>query len=665
MSGSAKKLLHAAAGSASGDPVYVEDVFSTHLYTGNSSTRSIDNNIDLSGEGGLVWIKDRSAAEEHVLIDSERGASKGIRSNSNAAEHTDTSSLTSFDNDGFSLGTGYSYFSTNYTGRDYASWTFRKQEGFFDIVTYTGDGSTNKTINHNLNCKPGMMIIKMLTESGYAWRVWHKSVASSNGANYSLSLNNTTAAANGSSSAGGYWNHTAPTSTQFTVGDYGQTNNNGSSFVAYLFADGDESDAQIFGEDGDEAIIKCGSYQSDGNGNEVFVDLGFEPQWVMIKSSTDTQSWIIQDNMRGMAHSTSTNNYLLANSSGAENSEGTAGMVRAESNGMTIGVAGIINYFNSVQTYTYVAIRRGPMKEPSAGTDVLDLSTGDNNAGNNAGFPVDFILRKRTDLDGDNEVYTRLTGEKYLDTNKTTAASSATVGFDHMTTFNGSGWGTGFDFYNWRRYPKVFDVVVYKAQTGGGLVSGDGTKSVVRHNLGAVPEIIIGKDIDDVGANWAVVWLSEGNGGSKRLNDISESYGSTTVLNSTDPTATQVTVSGSLNGYGQNNLLLLFASLDGICKCGTYEGTGNAINVDCGFAARFVLITGVESGLTANYPFYVYDTGRGIVSGNDPYFDLSSSDVEVTNTDYIDPHSSGFTITSSAPASLNTNNYTYGFLAFA
>ena len=54
---------------AADDKIYIDDVFSTYLYTGNASSRSIVNGIDLSGEGGMVWIKDRSSAYNHVIQD--------------------------------------------------------------------------------------------------------------------------------------------------------------------------------------------------------------------------------------------------------------------------------------------------------------------------------------------------------------------------------------------------------------------------------------------------------------------------------------------------------------------------------------------------------------------------------------------------------------------
>ena len=103
--------------------------------------------------------------------------------------------------------------------------------------------------------------------------------------------------------------------------------------------------------------------------------------------------------------------------------------------------------------------------------------------------------------------------------------------------------------------------------------------------------------------------------------------------------------------------------MPGISKVGTYSGTGNAINVDCGFTngARFVMIK--RSNGTGDW--YVWDSVRGIVSGNDPYFIVNGTAGQVTGTDYIDPLSAGFTVTSSAPAALNTSGGTYMFLAIA
>jgi hypothetical protein len=97
------KALTAAAGNA-GESLYVEDVFSTYLYTGNGSTQSITNDIDLDGEGGMVWVKDRDGTGSHVLMDTERGIGKQVYSNLTNAENNNSDGPTSFNSDGFSFG---------------------------------------------------------------------------------------------------------------------------------------------------------------------------------------------------------------------------------------------------------------------------------------------------------------------------------------------------------------------------------------------------------------------------------------------------------------------------------------------------------------------------------------------------------------------------------
>ena len=118
------------------------------------------------------------------------------------------------------------------------------------------------------------------------------------------------------------------------------------------------------------------------------------------------------------------------------------------------------------------------------------------------------------------------------------------------------------------------------------------------------------------------------------------------------------------NGNTYNYIAYLFASLDGISKVGSYSGTGNNLSVNCGFAAgaRFVLIKRTDS----SGDWWLFDTTRGIVSsGNDPALRLNLTNAEVTSTDYLEPNSNGFTVTSTAGAGLNANGGTYLYLAIA
>ena len=156
--------LMSAAGGAAEDPIYVDDVFSCDLWKGNTTTQTITNSIDLSGEGGLVWIKERTGADSHYLFDTERGAGFAINTNTTSAQASDTQvssqkDLYQFNSTGYSIGQNYNSY-VNYNNVDYVGWTFRKCPGFFDVVTYTGNGTAGRTIAHNLGSTPGMVVVK-------------------------------------------------------------------------------------------------------------------------------------------------------------------------------------------------------------------------------------------------------------------------------------------------------------------------------------------------------------------------------------------------------------------------------------------------------------------------------------------------------------------------
>ena len=131
------------------------------------------------------------------------------------------------------------------------------------------------------------------------------------------------------------------------------------------------------------------------------------------------------------------------------------------------------------------------------------------------------------------------------------------------------------------------------------------------------------------------------------------------------PTSTQVYIgtNDAVNKSAATYVAYLFASCPGVSKVGSYTGTGTTKQIDCGFTggARFVLIKRTDS--TGDW--YVYDSARGIVSGDDPYLLINSTAAEVTNTDYVDTYSAGFELSSTAPAGLNANGGTYIFLAIA
>ena len=136
----ASKIVAAAASGAGSKLLDVNDVFSTFLYDGNGSARSINNGVDLAGKGGLVWFKQYNTSRDHGLFDTERGTGKYLVTNDTAGEATTSTMLSAFNSDGFSLAGGGGIVN-NGTG-NYVSYSFRRAEKFFDVVKITGDGTS-------------------------------------------------------------------------------------------------------------------------------------------------------------------------------------------------------------------------------------------------------------------------------------------------------------------------------------------------------------------------------------------------------------------------------------------------------------------------------------------------------------------------------------------
>jgi len=202
----------------------------------------------------------------------------------------------------------------------------------FSIVKYEGTGS-NTTIGHSLSAAPEMMIIKNLDQTDN-WVVYHSAV----GTGQFLSLNSTDAAS-GSGDIFGTPNDTgvAPTSTVFTVGSNHKSGANGENYIAYCFH-------SVSG------YSKFGSYTgTSSSGNSV--NVGFAPDWVLIKGASSGSAWILHDTVRsdGTAH-------LRPNTSGAEDT-GSNEQINFTSTGFSIRNSGATQINTSGDTYIYMAFK--------------------------------------------------------------------------------------------------------------------------------------------------------------------------------------------------------------------------------------------------------------------------------------------------------------------
>jgi len=625
----------ALAASVSAPPaVYIEDVFSTFLYTGTGATQTITNGIDLSGKGGLTWIKGRSGATGHRFTDTARSATKSLASDSTAAEATESTGLTSFSSTGFAIGADADY---NTSAATYCSWTFREQPKFFDVVTYTGTGA-NRTIAHNLGSVPGSIIVKR-TDTTADWAVYHRSLANTQ----YLVLNSTAATATGAT----WWNSTTPTSSVFSVGTDASVNASGGTYVAYVFA----HDAGGFGTAGTDNVVSCGGFTANGSGAAT-VSLGYEPQWILTKRTNSATSWQIYDNMRGFTADNVAQQALRPDLSSAE-----SGAFPYATNATGFSLTGV----NASDTFIYIAIRRGPMKIPTVGTGVYFGSLANPSVSISTGFVPDMAIAKTRDTTGPMYTGTRLQGNAI---NLRTSIDSAEGGFGWSwdapsKTFLQSSIASPVVLWAFARAKQFFDVVCY---------TGTGSNRTISHDLSVIPELIIVKQRNAV-RDWAV-YANNDNTDYLSFNLNSATIDLNTYWNDTSPTSSVFSVGTNVavNGSGSTYIAYLFATLAGVSKVGSYTGNGTNQTITCGFTggARFVMI----KRISATGDWYIWDTARGIISGNDPHLSANmnasfQNDAEVTSDDSVDPDSSGFIVNQLSATNVNVSSASYIFLAIA
>lgn len=623
-------------------PLYVENVFSAYNYTGNAANRSIVNGQDLATKGGMTMIKQRtSGVGPAAVYDTARGARKALTPTSTAAELTATAGqeLTAFNSDGFSLGSADSNYFTNQSGNLYGSWSFCENAKFFTKTTKSHTNGGASTVDLSSLGAVGMVIVKR-TDSAGEWYVWHRSLTAGNNLRFH------TTAAQSSTNA-----HLSVSGTTLTIASGMATG----TYIVYAWAHDTATDG----------IIQCGSYTGNGSASGPSVTLGWEPQFLLLKTITSgtTGDWYLFDTARGLGLSSDA--ALLPNiSSGESSSE----YISPTATGFTVKTTDP-NINNNAFVVAYIAIRKGLMRPPTDATKVFAINalTGNGAARSiTAGSitqGVDLMFSKGRGNTREGRFYDRLRGPlKELITSSTAVEASIT---NTVTAFNmdGVSLGSGLDVnensstfieYFLKEARGYFDKVAY---------TGTGSAHTEAHNLGVVPELMIVKRLSGGTGNWAVYYGDPTD--YILLNSTAATVDDDTYWNDTAPTASvfSLKTNTDVNASSSNYTAYLFVTLAGVSKIGTYTGTGTTKQVDCGFAAgaRFVLIKRVDS--TGDW--YFWDTTRGIVSGNDPYLLMNSTAAEATATDYIDPYSAGFELSSTAPAALNALGGTFLFLAIA
>ena len=304
------------------------EAFNIHLPSTSVSNQALNiiNGVDFVNNQGLIWLKSRNNSKSHVLIDTERGANYALFSNI-TNNNSYLTSNSSFNNNGFTWGSENNFHPT---GDDYVAWSFLESQGFFDIVTWNAADLTagDYMINHNLGTTPGMIICKNIDNGDAPWYVYHKDATSSSSSDPNahflyLNENSEVTYSSGMSDPNSDFGGWAVTDTQFRASGSMGLDNGSDNFIAYVFADNPSNQ------------IKCGSFSTWG----VSVDLGFRPQWIMIKpldnSGEYTGDWRIFDTTRGIVDGDG-DIFLSANESREESPGAFTQVINVNDDGFTV-----------------------------------------------------------------------------------------------------------------------------------------------------------------------------------------------------------------------------------------------------------------------------------------------------------------------------------------
>ena len=731
------KLVPGAAGFIPNQ--YVNDVFSIDTWFGNGSgastpaNKKITNGINMAGKGGMVLNFQRGNVQQGSYYkgfsDTDIGVGKRFwpLSNTNALG-TQADAMQSFDSDGWTMGQNM-YMNegngNNTNSSQNGAYTFRKCPGFFDMVTFTtGDGSNkqaNRRISHSLKCKVGFMILKNQdsTQDYYVFNCKQQG----GGANDYAKLNQT----DNWTGSSDFW---GPQGSD-TTNDFGLNENAvwwiaNCTYSVYLWADGDDPNAAIFGENSDASIVK---QVHGGGGSNAFTDIGWEPQMLLIKNEGSDWCWF--DSLRGTAFQSSGDSfapyYGACTFSNSDSSQESAGY------GIGFNDKG---WYNSTfgGNCTCLAIRRPDADcgrwaktpaeclhihkgaEPS--TENFNLNTIVDGSNNPTGFGIHDMEISARRYGGTTNWYNTnrmMSGSSNPDGGMSTANNSAGFSRYYLSTTNSAylsqqeaslrnirtdlnseqltstppirgayippdGWGNNSAgagqnavFYMFKRQPGFFDMIKYVGYNN----------RPTTHKLGVIPDLVIVKSLTNNSSssygNYWGVWskaAADANIGASSptlnyhawFNHVNSVQAQGFNLWSTVPTATTLDIAtGHPNDSNVTTMMYLFANREGISKFGIYTGlgSGNVVTVnDVGFSPRLLMIKNLTTSGGQDY-WFVYDTKRGFTSSNNPYLILNEQNSEVTGTDYVDPLSNGFQLTNTAIDNFNRNGDKFLYLAFA
>ena len=595
-----------------GPTKYIEECFDCQVYRGNATARSFypsyGNGVAFF-EGGqaLMWQQKRdSGGYGSCILNTTAGSGYRWDSHTNNGRVTDANALISNPTSGSYWQMGNSN-EVNKSSSDYVSWMFSKKEGFFDMLSYTGNGGGARTISHSLNATVGAVLWLRSNNSG-VW--WHRGTGSGIGMDMSST-----------DGSGTNWISSAST-TSVTV--HSDLNQSGVTYYMHLFA----HDDQTFGKGADESVIYCGTIDESTYGSNAKYTIGWQPRWILVKvydspdSSGSNQvgkgNWVVMDTERGLG-AMQNNDFCLEWNTNDQETKSNNFITPVHDGFYTEGIS-----YNANKRAIFIAIRDRGMKHPEDkdSGNRRHAAFGENYTGNGSSDREYFIggnstlgvSNMRTEMTWIHKrvsgsyawqrLYLRKSGTYYenvIGNNSGCAGWRSTTPNAKLDKDSGQIWlssdsdvnsnGNGYNMVNFQNQGGVLQFLNYK---------GSGSNQTITHGLGAVPKFILwiyADNNNDYGRYYHAdfgndkVWESYATG-----NNSSYYSGSgIDYMNSTTPTKTEFTVKTGTdaNTNGRWHMAMVVAEKSGYSYVGSHTADGTDKSFDIGFVPSLVFIQSI------------------------------------------------------------------------
>ena len=656
-------------------PIVPSEHFSKVLYDGTSATQSITG---VGFKPDLVWIKRTDGTENNYWQDSSRGSTYQMYTNLNSAQFNETTAITSFDSDGFTMG---SYNGINNSGESYVAWCWKVNGGTqttntdgditsdvqvnskagFSIVQFQTNGNSANRVGHGLSQKPDVVLYKQSSQAANWW--WYFTLY--DGSFDYVQFNSDGAIQNSSG--------TAPNSTTI----FAESGSSGQNMMAYCFHSVD-------------GYSKFGTYQGNGTQDGPLVETGFEPAFLMVKRLNQTANWRVVDNTRSPFNHRQ--KILFPNLTNAE-LDSTDDAVDFLTTGFKISNDDS-SWNANADKFLYFAFASDPTAAPTLADSFNTTAYTGNGTSNrqitSLGFNPSWVWIKNRTVARDHMAFdnTRLLGSELvpgfypnLDAAEfnTTAndfnsfdANGFTVGSDPYTNENGQ----EMVAWSWKAnsIPSINNngtiqsIVSANANAGFSIVTwttNGSASQTVGHGLSSTPEVIFFKK-----RNAAQDWFVE-------TNQIDGTYDYLTLNNTAaaqdggaawSTRATSTTITAFTSSNSQQYVAYCFHEVSGFSSFGSYTGTGDAANrptITTGFEPGFVMIKSASTGGSTPYHWNMYDNKRNTTNPRDKILEADTVDTELTaSTTYIDFNATGFQIGPTTSGRNNGSGVTYFYMAF-